>query len=868
MEKGGLSSQEAQRAQKQYGLNKLEDVAKTSSFKILWRQIRNNFVIYLLVAAMILSFWVEKSITGYTLLVIILVVIIIGFLQEYRAEKAIESLQNMITPVSIVIRDGREQEIASQNLVPGDIVLLRTGERVPADCTVIEHYDLSADESILTGESHEVRKVAQKGTGDDNVLYMGSFIVSGRARALVTRIGMATKFGSIAKLISKQEKELPLEKKVNHIAKYAVVVSIIAAILVGFFMLIRADEITTELLVEMAIIMIALAVSAFPESFPVVLITTLSAGVYRMAKQNAIVNRMSVIETLGETTVICSDKTGTLTKGEMTVKHLYLDGLLMDITGSGYTTEGSFLLDGKRTDMPLIKKIAEAAALCNDSSIHCMNNKNECTIIGSPTEAALLVMGAKAGVTKESLTYDRKAEIPFTSERKYMSVLVTKKGESLLIAKGAPEHILSRCTKIERSNGIFSLTDKERRKIESTISELNDGCYRTLAIAYSPSSTLQGEKDVHDLIFLGLAALEDPPREEVSEAIKLCIKAGIQIKMITGDNVQTAKAIANQIGLHGQVMTGEELDRITDRELNACVTDIVIFARVRPEHKLRIVNVLKDRGEVVTMTGDGVNDAPALKAAQIGVAMGKNGTDVSRSVADLTLRDDNFSTIVNAVREGRTIFNNMRKFITYQLGCNTAEIMILLLAIILGWPLPLVAIQILFMNLVTDDFPAITLGLNPSSRDIMDQKPRRKSHLIAHDHIMMIIISGVVMGLGTLAAFAYSFFVLGESIEIARTTALVTLVLFEIAGAYNFRSFRKGVLTRSLWTNKYLLYASLLSLAATLAIIYTPINSIFEVVPISANAWIISLVPSILLVVLFDVLKKINEKKHFWKDIV
>ncbi len=873
MDKRGLSSQEAEVRLKKYGFNELKDVGRISPAKILLRQVKNNFVIYLLVFAMVLSFYVENSITGYSLLALIVLVIFLGFIQEYRAENAINALKSLISPVSVVIRDGIQQEINANRLVPGDVIVLRTGDRIPADCVILEENEVRTNESVVTGESAELSKSAIKDMNkleDKNKLLMGSYIVSGRAVALIENTGMKTKFGAIANLISREDKELPLQAKVNSLTKNLVYIALVFAILTGISFLFRSSAIDSKVIVDMLLIVIALSVSAFPESFPVVLVTTLSAGAYRMARQNAIVNRMSVIETLGETTVICSDKTGTLTKGEMTVKYVFSDDKMLQITGTGYNGDGKFILDDKEYSVQkdkVLSMLCKASVLCNDATISRTGKDLDYKLIGSPTEGSLLIMASKAGLFKDDLDWTRVSEKPFTSERKMMSVLVKQKNESVVFTKGAPEYVISKCSSVERNDGIFTLTSSVRERIMKEIRSLNARGYRTLALAYNKSKTVASENAEGKLTFLGFVAMEDPPREEVTEALGLCRMAGISVKMITGDNRETALSIAKQIGLAGPVLTGEQLDGLSDKALVGCVSETVIFARVRPEHKMRIVSALKEKGEIVTMTGDGVNDAPALKASHVGVAMGKSGTDVSRSVADITLKDDNFSTIVSAVREGRTIFNNMRKFTTYQISCNFAEITIIFLGILLGLPIPLVAIQILFMNMVTDDIPAITLGLNPSSRDVMERKPRRNASLMNREMFSMVAIAGAIMGLGTLWIYYYSLNILGNSLEVSRTIALVSLIAFEIVGAFNFRSFRKPVLGRSLFVNRALVWASLISAAATLAIIQTPINIFFETVPLSFEHWMLALTPALLIVIVFDVLKHMNNKRHFWVDL-
>ncbi|MDP3881385.1 MAG: cation-transporting P-type ATPase [Nanoarchaeota archaeon] len=872
-EERGLTTKEVERRLHQYGLNEIKDISKTTPLKILMRQIRSNFLIYLLVIAASISFFVGKTVTACTILAVIVMVIIVGFIQEFRAENAIKSLKNMLVPISIVIRNGKEQEVKSSEIVPGDILVLRNGEKIPADCVLIDSKELRVNESALTGESAEVTKDAKTGGEQANecLLFMGTYVVNGRCTAKVLHTGMNTRFGKIAGMISSTEKELPLQKKVNHIAAYMATLAIIISLLTGAIMLARSPVVNEEVLVTILILVIALSVSAFPEGFPVVLITTLASGAYRMAKKNAIVNRMSIIETLGETTIICSDKTGTITKGEMTVRKVFAGNSLFEVSGAGYDSNGEFFYENKKFNVskdPVLSLLIRNSVLCNDSIIERTGSESEFKAIGSPTESALLVLGAKAGIFKEDIKYLRSQEIPFNSERKMMSVLCQEEKEKRVYTKGAPEYILKKCKYIQKSNGIFTFTEREKRRILEIDHKMTSSALRTLAFAYKTVKTFSKDHFEEDLVFIGLAGMEDPPREEVKEAITLCQKAGIKVKMITGDNKETALAIANEIGLKGSLMEGRELDETTDDELSRIINTISIFARVRPEHKLRIIKALKLNGEIVTMTGDGVNDAPALKEAHIGVAMGKNGTDVSRSVADLTLKDDHFSTIVLAISEGRTIFRNIRKFVTYQLSCNFAELSILfvgvLLAPFLGWEVPLLlALQILFMNLVTDNLPAITLGLNPSSYDVMENPPRRNSEILSKNFMILLIFTGILLTLLVLAAYFITFNYLGQSHEYARTVALFSLISLEIASAFNFRSFRKGVLTRRVLVNPYLFYASAISLGATFLIIYSPLNKIFETVPLSPSGFILPILASIILVAVFDLIKHLNKRNNF-----
>ncbi|MBU0761128.1 MAG: cation-transporting P-type ATPase [Nanoarchaeota archaeon] len=870
----GLSSDEAKKRLEKYGLNEIKDIGKISPLKILLRQIKSNFLIYFLLFAMILSFFIGKSVTGYVILAVIGMVVVVGFIQEYRAEKAMEALKKMIMPISIVLRNGVEKEIPSKEIVPGDIVLLRNGEGVPADCIILEEKELLVNEAVLTGESKEVKKIVAKtkdNLKDENLLFKGSFIISGKCTAKVLHTGMNTKFGKIARMISTAEKELPLQKKVNTITKYMAIIAVTMALLTGLLIFFKTPLIDSEAIIGILILVIAISVSAFPEGLPVVLITTLSAGAYRMAKKNAIVNRMSIIETLGETTVICTDKTGTITKGEMTAKKIFTDNKFFDISGTGYEGMGDFISNKKKINLEKEKNLnllLKTALMCNDSTIHRTGEDNIYEIVGSPTEAALLIMSAKAKLFKENYKTVREEELPFSSERKIMSVLSREGKKRIVYTKGALEVILKKCKFIQRENGIFRLLEKDKKRILKANNEMTSRLLRTIALAYKPDSNKTYlEKD---LVFVGVVGMEDPPREEVKEALAMCKKAGIKVKMITGDNRETAFSIAREINLDkGEALDGEELDKINDRDLAKIVRNVVVFARVRPEHKLRIVKALKANGEIVTMTGDGVNDAPALKESHIGVAMGKNGTDVSRSVADLTLKDDNFATMVDAIKEGRTVFRNIRKFTSYQISCNYAELFIIfvgvLVASLFGWPFPLLlALQILFLNLVTDNLPAITLGLNPSSKDIMSEKPRKRE-ILNKASIKLIILTGMIMGLITLAIFYTSFNVFGLDAVESRTTALLGLISLQISGAFIFRSFRKGVLNRSPFVNKYLFYASAVSIIATILVIYTPLNKIFETSSIGISAWAIAISASLFFILIFDILKRINNKKHFWK---
>lgn len=868
----GLASSEAQKRLGEYGPNEITDVSRVTPLKILLRQIQGNFIIYMLAVSVIISFAVGKSITAYTILAVIFAVIFVGFFQEYKAENSISSLKRMLMPVSIVYRDGKKKEIASREIVPGDIIILGNGEKIPADCEIVESYDLRVNESALTGESKEISKTAlsKEEVSDRNRIFMGTFIFNGRCVARAVHTGMNTEFGKIAHLISTAEKELPLQDKVNAIAKYMVGIAIVSSIATGLLMLLRAPVVTSVVLVDILILIIALSVSAFPEGFPVVLATTLALGAKRMAQKNAIVSRMSIIETLGEVTIVCSDKTGTITRGEMTVKFIFTGDALYEVGGSGFVAHGKITRGGNEVDISKelgIRQMLTASILCNNAEIDRTGNDDEYKAIGSPTEAALLILAAKVGMFKEGLSHNYLSEEPFNSTRKMMSVLCEQDKELFVYAKGAPEVIIEKCTKIFNNGEIRNITEKDKNNIYSLQQEMSNSAYRNLAICYKEVNTDDRGYKEEDFVFLGVVAMEDPPREEVSEAIKTASRAGIRICMITGDSRETALSIAKQVGLNinDKILDGATIDRMSDQELAVEVKDTSIFARVRPEHKIRLVRIFKNLGETVAMTGDGVNDAPALKESHVGIAMGKNGTDVSRSAADLILKDDNFATIISAISEGRTIYNNIRKFVTYQLSCSMAEIMALLFGVILapflGWQTPLlVSIQILFMNLVTDNLPAITLGVNPSAKDIMEDKPRNRENILNRELIKLLMITGISMGLATLLAYYISFNIAGLSSEASRTVAMLTLILVEIASAFGFRSFRKMALNRSPFVNKFLVNASLLSLFSTAIIIYTPASKIFETVALNWTGLIIALICSGALLIFNDIYKWVNLK--------
>lgn len=871
MKHDGLTQGRAKALLEEYGYNELDEMHSFSPIQVLLGQVKRNFMVYLLVVAAIISFVVAKFETAIALIVVILIVIVTGFIQEFRAEQAMKSLKGMITPMTTVVREGREERVESRLIVPGDIIIVRSGERIPADAVILKHQDLLVSEAILTGESEPIEKSSAKDeskASDESRVFMGTFVVQGRCIARVMGTGMETKFGKIAGLISTAKKELPLQTKVNALAKMLAAFSISAALLTGTLLAFQYAPVTFEVFTWILIVVIALMVASIPEGMPMVLITTLAAGTHRMAKRNAIVNRMSVIEALGEATVICTDKTGTLTRAEMTARSIWVPDMTLEVEGIGYEREGRLLKEGSFFDIEkheAVKQLCIGSVLCNDARIEYITEQSEFKTVGTPTEIALLIMGAKAGIHPSDEFGERWEEIPFNSHRKMMSVVYRKKGKETMYLKGAPEYVLEHCTRIRIGAKTRKITKKDREHIHEVLESYANDALRTLAFAYKPADPVRKD-DEENLIFLGLVALEDPPRDEVPEALAMCAKAGIEVKMLTGDNVRTAAAIAHKIGLDGSVTDGAALDELDEEAFAQMVKETTVFARVRPDHKIRIVQALKAQDHIIAMTGDGVNDAPAIKEAHIGIAMGKNGTDVTREVADLTLKDDNFSTIVEAVAEGRTIFGNIQKFIAYLVSMNLAQLSVIMISVILGLPLPLLALQILFMNMISNEVMAITLGLHPRSKQVMEIGPRRSSGLLTRVHLTMLIITGVLMTFGGLAVFSIVKFVLQQPEEVARTTLLVTMVVFGIVNAFNYRSFRHLVMRSSPFSNRYITYAALVAVLLTWLIIYTPLNVAFETVPISWEFWLLALGFGFALVFIIDLIKVLNTRLSIlWK---
>jgi len=826
----GLSSEEAAKRLSIYGPNVIEEEKKSSPLLLFLEQFANPLMA-LLLAATLLSLAIGEVLDAVTIIAIVLASSVLGFYQEYRAEQAVEALKKMTAPTARVLRDGAEKVIPAAEVVPGDVLVLAAGDRVAADARVFEAVNLKVDESMLTGESVSVEKfpgtlppntpIAER----TNMVFYGTVVTYGKGLAVAVATGMETQLGRIAKSLQEVEKEkTPLERRMASIGRWLTLLMVVVAAVVSAIGLL----VWKYSLLDMAVWAISLAVAAVPEALPAVVTGALAIGMYRMARRNAVVKKLPAVETLGSTTYICSDKTGTMTKGEMTVRVVWLPpARWINVTGTGYEPAGEFLEEGGRIDPlsdPDLLLLLRAALHNNDARV--VEENGRWVARGDPTEAALKVLAYKAGLVEEE---ERVGEIPFSSERKRMSTIHRSGGVLLMYVKGAPEVVLSLSSKIREGGVERDLTEEDRARILEAVERLASRGLRNLGFAYKYVEEKEewSEEDERNLVFLGVAGMMDPPRPEVREALELCRRAGIGVSMITGDHKLTAIAVARELGLMkegDEAVTGEELETMSDAELEEKAERIKVYARVSPEHKLRIVRALKRRGHIVAMTGDGVNDAPALKAADIGVAMGVTGTEVAKEAADMILADDNFATIVEAVKLGREIFENIRKYIAYLLRCNITELLIPLVASLASLPLPFNAIQYLWINLVTDGFPALALGVDPPDPDLLERKPRKPTDPIFSmgENLLFFVLTPAVATSLLTYMFAWQ---LGEGASVveARTTIFTSLILMELLMALSTRSLRHTVFEVGLLKNKYLVAAILVSVAMQLAILYHPL---------------------------------------------
>ncbi|WP_438446746.1 calcium-translocating P-type ATPase, SERCA-type [Gorillibacterium sp. sgz5001074] len=870
----GLTSKEADARLEAYGWNELSEGKAVSPVTLFLNQFK-DFMVLVLMGATMISGLLGEYLDAITIVAIIVMNGILGFIQEFRAERSLRALKELSAPHAKVLRDGELVMLPAKELVPGDIVVLESGDRVPADIRWLETNSVYAEESALTGESVPVGKHTDplEGPGvpvgdQRNLGFMGTLLTAGTAKSVVVRTGMETEMGKIAGLIqSTEEMETPLQHRLEQLGKILIAVALGLTVVV-----VVAGIMHGQPAYAMFLAGVSLAVAAIPEGLPAIVTIALALGVQRMIKRKAIVRKLPSVETLGCASVICSDKTGTLTQNKMTVTHLWSGGQLLEVTGDGYSPHGEIKQAGRTADIrrdQTLRRLLQVAALCNNATLHQEEPEGKgkkgkdvqpsdrvWSIKGDPTEGALVVLAAKAGLTAGALDglYRRVAEFPFDSDRKMMSVLLEHQGGRLVMAKGAPDVLLERCSYILWEDKVIPFTGTLRQKVMAANEGMAKSALRVLGLAYrevKPAERCEsGEHAENHLVFVGLTGMIDPPRKEVREAIVKCKKAGIKTVMITGDHQTTAEAIAKQLGMlpqGGLVLNGTQLAAMSEEQLEDKVEDIYVYARVSPEHKLRIVKALQKKGHVVAMTGDGVNDAPAIKAADIGISMGINGTDVSKEASALILSDDNFATIVAAIEEGRGIYENIRKFIRYLLASNVGEIMTMFLAMMMGMPLPLIPIQILWVNLVTDGLPAMALGVDQAEKDLMQHKPRKaKENIFARRLGWKIISRGITIGVCTLAAFWITLQQGPDgdagTLVRAQTVAFATLVLAQLIHVFDCRSSR-SIFHRNPLQNKYLVLAVVSSLVLMLAVMYIdPLQVIFKTVDLGVQDWILSLI--------------------------
>jgi Ca2+-transporting ATPase len=845
----GLAETEARERLLQYGPNQLTARKKIPPVMVFLRQFLSPLIYVLLVAAVI-SIIVEHYMDAWVILGVLLLNAIIGFVQETRAEKAMEALISLAAPKAMVRRDGSLKEIPSREIVPGDILLFETGDKVPADARLIEASNLKANEATLTGESAPVDKHTKSLTGElplaerKNLVFMGTVITYGRATAVVVRTGMSTEMGKIATGLQEVKPEkTPLQKSISKLSRYIVGLFLGVCVLLVAVGILKGME-----WLEVFLLAVAAAVSAIPEGLPAVVTVVLAMGMRIMAHRHAIIRKLVAVETLGSATVICSDKTGTLTLNQMTVRRLYVGGRWVEVTGEGYVPEGEFHSDGHRLnveDEPALALHLRIGALCNDAVLT-MEDDRSGSIFGDPTEGALVVAAGKAGMTKEKLEkiFPRLDEIPFQSEKLYMATFHPSLGSEGRVAyvKGAPEKILSLSKHQFKGSDIVSMEEADVRAVLQANETMAGEAMRVIATAYVDlPGDLEDLEDEHirgNLVFVGLSGMADPPREEAREAIRLCKQAGIKVIMITGDNKITAESIARQLDLtSGKSVTGSELQEMSDEELSQQVEDISVFARIEPLHKLRIVEALKSHGHVVAMTGDGVNDAPALKTANIGIAMGITGTDVAKEAGDMILADDNFASVVAAVDEGRAIFNRLRNVIFFMLSTNIGELLALILTILFVGKAPLLAVQIIWVNLVTDTASAIPLGLEPKVGDELEKPPRHpRVGILFPGLILRVGFLAVIMSVGVFTIFNWA--QARMSLDEARTLAFCSLVAFEWFRAFNARSDERTVFKLGILRNRWLVAAISLAILLQMAVIYVPfLQEAFHTVPLGIDRW-------------------------------
>ncbi|MDD5269504.1 MAG: cation-translocating P-type ATPase [Methylococcales bacterium] len=877
----GLADKKIAARLARYGQNKLRKGKRVSALVIFVSQFK-SLVIWVLIGAAAVSAALGETVDGFAIITIVILNAVIGFIQEYRAEKAAAALARLAAPHCRVVRDGHSAVVAATEIVPGDILLLEGGDLIAADARLIQTFVLRINEAPLTGESQAVGKFTDSLPLETpladrkNMVFLGTSVTGGTGRALVVNTGMETELGHIAKLLETAESgETPLQQKLDRVARLLLWACFAIVALIFSLGLLRGIA-----PFELFLSAVSLAVAAIPEGLPAVVTVALALGVQRMVQRHALVRHMASVETLGCAEVICTDKTGTLTIGEMTARKLVTTESLYRVTGEGYATEGAFFsgnVASLPSESPELFALLRASVACNDAELTLLDDRP--VVVGDPTEGALLVAAAKGGITRAIIETEmpRLAAVPFDSDRKRMTVIRSQESQPWAFVKGAPEIILSRCTLIRTDQGVRELTESDRTRLLQANTLLAHDALRVLAVAERSLDGFNFEEEVvvndteieKELTLLGLVGLQDPPRAEAKAAVVKCKRAGIKTVMITGDHPDTARAIGHELGILGkddEVLVGAELDRLDDDALKERVAQVSVYARVTAEHKLRIVRAWKARGAVVAMTGDGVNDAPAIREASIGIAMGVTGTEVTKEAADIIITDDNFASIVAAVEEGRGIYDNIAKTLAYLLGGNAGELIVMLSAVLLGWPLPLLPLHLLWINLVTDGLPALALATDPIDPGVLNRPPQRSQEtLFNRDFLKLTLLTGLLTAGVTLGVFIYELYI-DNSLEQARDAAFTALVIAELLRAFGARSEQRTIWQIGLFSNIRLFLIVAVSFALQLAIHHVPIlQTLFQIEPVSLNqcmSWIgVGFIPLIVLE-----LRKVIRRPRVKKD--
>lgn len=870
----GLNTDEAARRLEEYGKNELAAEEKASLLSILASQFINVLIIVLLVSATI-SLILGKQVESISIFIIVILAAVLGTLQEFQAGKALEALRRMASPSATVIRDGETTEIPASDLVPGDIVVVNYGNKVPADIRIIESNNLQVEEAALTGESLAVEKMTAAIEGDNvplgdrkNLLFMGTSISHGRGKGIVVGTGANTEFGKIASLLQNTKTEqTPLQKNLDKLGSQIGIIAIVVALALSTFSYIFNGG----TILDAFIWAVALAVAIIPEALPAVVTIGLALGVKRMVKRQALIRKLPAVETLGAVNVICTDKTGTLTKDEMTIRKVFADSLVFDVDGSGYSPEGAVKHKGSKVthvDNAILSKVLTYGILCSDAELKLTEEGWD--VLGDPTEGAIVTAAKKAHI--ETIAVERNnprvEEIPFSSDKKYMATAHKTDAGKLIVLKGAFEVILGKCSKVDTSAGAVTITSDIETNILKVTDEFASQALRVIAVAYSfvADDVALDESILKDLTLAGFVAMIDPPREEVKPAIATCKKAGIRTIMITGDHKATAFAIAKELKIadrDSQVYSGVEVANMSQSELDRAVNEASVFARIAPEHKLRIVESLMNQGNVAAMTGDGVNDAPALKKANIGVAMGITGTDVSKEAADMILTDDNFVTIVSAVEEGRTIFENIKKFLIFLLSGNAGTVFALMLAFAFGLELPMTPVQILFINFIMDGLIAIAISLEPTEAGIMGRKPRKVAEgIISGKGLLRIMTLGVVIAIVTFGVYYFAHKVYGLGLVESQTLFFLTLIFARLFNSLNNRSLNASAFTMNPLTNKPLIVSSIIGMLVVWTTTAVPVlQTAFGNTYINLQGWLVAAAAGAVVLIFGELFKLLNKNK-------